>query len=170
MQHQDKTRHNCPCRWVSVRLLLLTLIKSQRRNQTTAESRLRGDQWERQTGGRQACVWSRGERGGISAWTERLWSGRGRPAVTGHIWPMVHSWTSMSGCQVSERGPAGTPRCWYHLLAVYANPRPLQRLQGIPALLRTPSFPLSHQRRPKQWLTALYSWDRKPHNKCIYCL
>ena len=47
IQHQDKTGHMSVSRLL---LLLLLLIKSQRRNQTTAERRLRGDQWERQTG------------------------------------------------------------------------------------------------------------------------
>lgn len=73
----------------------------------------------RQVADRHAC--DQGERGGISAWTERLWSGCGLPAVTGHILPMAHSWTSMSGCQVSQRGPAGTLRCWYHLQDVYVS-------------------------------------------------
>lgn len=73
----------------------------------------------RQVADRHAC--DQGERGGISAWTERLWSGCGLPAVTGHILPMAHSWTSMSGCQVSQRGPAGTLRCWYHLPDVHVS-------------------------------------------------
>lgn len=95
---QDKTQ--LPHQRVSACPLLLMLLNSPRQNQTTAGNGLWGDQWDRRTGGQQACVWSRGERG-ISVCTGRLWSGRGCPAVTGHIWPMAHSWTSMSGCQVS---------------------------------------------------------------------
>lgn len=30
--------------------------------------------------------------------------GRSLPAVTGHVLPMAPSWTSVSGCQVSQRG------------------------------------------------------------------
>lgn len=79
----------------------------------------------------------KGKREGISAWTEWLWSGCGRPAVTGHIWPMAHSWTLMSGCQVSERSPVGALHCWYHFLAVYMNSCLI--LRGITTLLQTPS-------------------------------
>lgn len=84
----------------------------------------------------------KGKREGISAWTEWLWSGCGRPAVTGHIWPMAHSWTLMSGCQVSERSPVGALHCWYHFLAVYMNSCLI--LRGITTLLQTPSPTLPH--------------------------
>lgn len=109
MQHPDDTRHNCPtdeC-WFA---LLLVLLNRQRRDQTTAESRLCGDQWERQTGGWQACVWSRGETG--NRCVDRAAVIRAQPArcdrtrLTDGSQLDVHVWLS---------GPVGTPHCWYHL-------------------------------------------------------
>lgn len=83
----------------------------------------------RQVADRHACDQGGKAKGGISARTERLWSGCGLPAATGHILPMAHSWTSMSGCQVLREAQraAGTLRSWYHLLAVDIKPPSVSR-------------------------------------------
>lgn len=173
---QDKTRQ--PRRWVSVRLPLLVLLNSPRRKQATAESRLRGDQWERRTGGWQACVWSRGARGNqcldraavigarpprcdrthltdgsqldVRVWLSGLGAGPGRSSA-----PLI----SFTGC-VHEHAPD--------------SPSPGNHSAATNSVFHLTTFTPGYRWQHKQWLTALYSWDsivhRKPYNKCIYCL
>lgn len=122
----------------------------------------------KQVANRHVC--DQGEREGIGDCTERLWSGRGRPAVTGHIWPLPHSWTSMSGCQVSERGPVGALHWWCHLLAVYINPRLSNHCIAMPLPITPKQVTLNKEQRR----TVLYLWDsivhRKQYKKCVFCL
>lgn len=122
MQHQDKTSDNCTtdeCQLSRCCWCFWTRRDETRQLQKADCVEISGS--GRQVADRHVC--DQGEREGISTRTERLWSGCGRPAATGHIVPMAHSWTSMSSCQVSKRSPVGTPRCWYRLLAVYINRR-----------------------------------------------
>lgn len=179
MQHQDKTSDNCTtdeCQLSRCCWCFWTRRDETRQLQKADCVEISGS--GRQVADRHVC--DQGEREGISTRTERLWSGCGRPAATGHIVPMAHSWTSMSGCQVSKRSPVGTPRCWYRLLAVYINRRLSgESLHRYHFRVPPPPIHLTHLYASSQvttqngWLTAVYSWDsivhRKPYKKCIHC-
>lgn len=149
-----------------------------------------GDQWEQQTGSWKAC--DQGDREGISVGTERLWSGCGTPAVAGHIWPMDHSWISMSGCQLSGLSPVAPQ---HHSLAVFIHSL-IHHLQGIrlkeeeedrgptlslvyaPPLRALSSFPQKAltpgcPRQQNDWQLSIHQtvfFTENPYNKCIYCL
>ena len=130
-QHRDKNWHNC-CR-ASIRLLLLLMLSNAlRRNRTTGESRLRRDHWKWQTGGRQLCEWSGGQR--LNRCLDRV-------AVIGVQPPCcdqthlndgsqldIHVWLSGLGVQ-----PSGSSAL-HHLLFVCINPFLIQHLLGIPTL------------------------------------
>lgn len=171
MQHPDKTRHNCPADECQSAAAVDAYKVAETKTDncwrlTVWRSVGAADRWP--TGMRAIKGW----RGRISAWTERLWSGCGRPAVTGHIWPMVHSWTSMSGCQVSERSPVGTLHRRYHLLAVYKTPACFTVSRESLHCYELHLFPriTIYTRLPVATPPMIDRSDRRPYNKCIYCL
>lgn len=129
-----------------------------------------GDQWERPTGGWQACVWSRGERGNRCL---------DRAAVIGvrppPLWPDTsYRWlTAGRPCRAvrSRSGAQWELRAADIIYWLHKNTPDFAASGGSSWCYEL--FPLtnSYVRLPvtTRWSTALYSWDRKPYDKRTHC-